>query len=99
MLRCRLKEIKETLSQGNPLVLELVGEIENLRNVLSRTQGSLHIINSRASTIRRWINDPNLHPAEEAKAIEDERYEAHNRISEVLFPREEEIAEKLMEKT
>ena len=90
----RLAEIKAV--SKDPLVLELVSAVENLRHVLSETQGSLHVINASASMIRRWINDPNLHPVERAKEIEVARLKAHERISNALFPPEEELAKRLM---
>lgn len=95
----RWKEI--VAGPNGPPFQELVDEIEMLRGVLSKTQGSLHVINAHASTIRRWLKDPNLHPEEECKAIEDERLKAHQRISDALFPfdREMKVAKKFMEKS
>lgn len=93
----RWKEI--VAGPNGPPFTELVEEIEKLRGVLSETLGSLHVINYFAGNIRRWIADPNLHPEESCKAIEDERLKAHGRIVEALHPfhREEKVAKKLME--
>lgn len=55
-----------------------------LRSALSETLGSLHNIEARAHMIVRWIDDPNLHPVEEAEAIRRFRAEAHKRIVAAL---------------
>lgn len=55
-----------------------------MREALSETLGSLHVINCAASTIRRRIDDPNLRPTEIAAEIERERLKAHKRISAAL---------------
>ena len=83
-----LQANNDLLAKSNEELLRLLkplqAQVEELRGVLSNTQGSLHVINYKAGMIRRWKDDPKATVSEWAEKIEQERTTAHMRISEAL---------------
>lgn len=59
-------------------------EKEKLCEALSDILGSLHVINAEASSIRRWIKDPNVDVEGSCKTIEEYRGKIHAKIVAVL---------------